>query len=559
MKKYIFAIALAATVLAGCQKEEFSAPAAKQSDGKTVLTATVNNGTRSTVSEDGMFAWATDDVIGAMTPEGKFAQFNLTGGSGTYSATFTSVDDNVKVEKVAVFPMEDAKALDGKRLTVTLPERFNYVAERTYSPMMAVISGNDVSKLEFKHLAGLLTVTFNHVPADAAYFYVTSPTNKIKGDFEIEDYTSEGACIKTGPVPSGSSKSSIWMDLPEEPFEGPTTFYLPLPVGEYDSLTVGFLDANYYFCGDDAKKVYEDFKVERCDMRTASLDNLGWDILYTRRGADNGMDRLQFKGCEGKWYYMYYQYAEFVNRFGSDTSAVLEALVNNCKSKSTTLNEGNKNYRLSFVFPAQATFYVMMAEMTDDYTPTGRYMVRSWTPKEESESSEGFEKWLGNWIATGKDSNGQDVTYNLTVTTYSKNEQYLVTGWVGTTTNYRVDYDQATGQMVFRNHILSYGSTKTSSSDGITYKCKGGLFGVIGTSSQNTPLFTPLAVCTLDDSGTMATMNGYQYYSEGPFETMCYYYWSYTVNANGKYPVWRTKDPATLAHFPISMTKVEVD
>ena len=92
MKKYIFTIALAATVLAGCQKEEFSAPAAKQNDGKTVLTATVNNGTRSTVSEDGMFAWATDDVIGAMTPEGKFAQFNLTGGSGTYSATFTSVE-----------------------------------------------------------------------------------------------------------------------------------------------------------------------------------------------------------------------------------------------------------------------------------------------------------------------------------------------------------------------------------------------------------------------------------------------------------------------------------
>ena len=92
MKKYIFAIALAATVLAGCQKEEFSAPAAKQSDGKTVLTATVNNGTRSTVSEDGMFAWAEDDVIAVMTDKGEFTPFNLTDGSGTYKATFTSVE-----------------------------------------------------------------------------------------------------------------------------------------------------------------------------------------------------------------------------------------------------------------------------------------------------------------------------------------------------------------------------------------------------------------------------------------------------------------------------------
>ena len=109
MKKYIFAIALAATVLAGCQKEEFSAPAAKQSDGKTVLTATVNNGTRSTVSEDGMFAWAEDDVIAVMTDKGTFTPFNLTDGSGTYKATFTSVEPNVKVEKVAVFPADIAK------------------------------------------------------------------------------------------------------------------------------------------------------------------------------------------------------------------------------------------------------------------------------------------------------------------------------------------------------------------------------------------------------------------------------------------------------------------
>ena len=243
MKKYtlIFA-AVAAFSLAGCQKEEFSVPSAKQEGGRVVLTATVNQ-TRSTVSEDGLFAWAEDDVIGVMTDKGSFTPFNLTGGSGTYSATFTSVEENVKVEKVAVYPSDIAKSLSDKALTVTLPEDISYVEGRTNSPMVAVMADGAVSSLSFKHLAGLLTITFNHIPKEAAMFYVTSNTNTIKGDFTIEDYTAAGACIQTGPIPAGSTgSSSIWVELPEEHPTGPVTFHVPLPVGTYEHLAVGFLD-----------------------------------------------------------------------------------------------------------------------------------------------------------------------------------------------------------------------------------------------------------------------------------------------------------------------------
>lgn len=562
MKKYIFAIALAATMLAGCQKEEFSAPAAKQDDGKTVLTATVNNGTRSTVSEDGMFAWATDDVIGAMTPEGKFAQFNLTGGSGTYSATFTSVDDNVKVEKVAVFPMEDAKALDGKKLTVTLPERFNYVAERTYSPMMAVISGNDVSKLEFKHLAGLLTVTFNHVPADAAYFYVTSPTNKIKGDFEIEDYTSEGACIKTGPVPSGSSKSSIWMDLPEEPFNGPTTFYLPLPVGEYDSLTVGFLDADYYYCGDDAKKVYEDFKVERCDMRTASLANKVWDIIYDQRGLksgrEDGRDVFIFNNIPGKWQYAYKMHIEY-NGYGynaDDMAIINEKAASNKASSTPKVYDKDMNIIFS-PFPAKQTVHIFAFQIDDDMNPTGEYMHREWTPIEKETSSEGFNKWLGTWLASGKDEAGNDSTYTLTITKKANDELYDIAGWAHSATKLQGWYDETTGGLIIKTYLTTCKSIQKSS--GVEYQCKGGFFGATAKGFQTAN--STLCTGTIDESGTMATLEGYTYYTNSPFVTMGMYWWSFELNPETGRPLkgWYSKKRETLIHFPVTLTKVEVD
>ena len=178
MKKYTFIFAaVAAILLAGCQKEEFSAPSAKQEDGKVVLKATVNQ-TRSTVSEDGLFAWAEDDVIGVMTDKGTFTPFNLTDGSGTYKATFTSVESGVKVEKLAVFPAEIGKSLSDKSLTVTLPNSYPYIADRTNSPMLAVLPEGDgqPAGVEFKHLCGLLAVTYNHVPQGdpqgAKYFYV---------------------------------------------------------------------------------------------------------------------------------------------------------------------------------------------------------------------------------------------------------------------------------------------------------------------------------------------------------------------------------------------------
>ena len=571
MKKYIFAIALAATVLAGCQKEEFSAPAAKQDDGKTVLTATVNNGTRSTVSEDGMFAWAEDDVIAVMTDKGTFTPFNLTDGSGTYKATFTSVEPNVKAEKVAVFPADIAKSVKDKSLTVTLPSTIPYITDRTNSPMAAVLPEGDSqpANAEFKHLCGLLAVTYNHVPqglpSGAKYFYVRSEAQFVYGTFTVSDYTSESACIKAGnidKVANPNAYSSVRVEIPDgATFDGPTTFYVPLPVGVYDSLTVGFLDKDNYFL-EETRRGYKDVVVERADMRTTSFDNLGWDITYDYRGVidqrDDGYDVLRFFNIPGKWQYTTLMHLEFNgNYYKGDILKIIDERVKTLKA-STSSKAYEGNYRISFYpFAPKQTFHVIAFQVDDEFNCTGSYIHRSWTPKEKESCSEGYNKWLGTWLATGKDEAGNDSTYTLTITNKSNDELYEIVGWAHSTTKLQAWYDAATGGLVIRTYMNSYNSDKVV--DGITYHRKAGFYGATAKGFQTASNAT-ICTGTIDETGTTATLEGYTYYKDSPFVTFGYYYYSYEADpSTGKIKGWYVKKAAELMHFPITMNKVEVD
>ncbi|MBQ7575491.1 MAG: lipoprotein [Bacteroidales bacterium] len=572
MKKYTFIFAaVAAILLAGCQKEEFSAPSAKQEDGKVVLKATVNQ-TRSTVSEDGLFAWAEDDVIGVMTDKGTFTPFNLTDGSGTYKATFTSVESGVKVEKLAVFPAEIGKSLSDKSLTVTLPNSYPYIADRTNSPMLAVLPEGDgqPAGVEFKHLCGLLAVTYNHVPQGdpqgAKYFYVRSENQYVYGTFKVSDYTADNAAVKANDIDKTANPnaySSIRIVIPDgATFEGPTTFYVPLPVGAYDSLTVGFLDSDNFFL-EETRRGYKDVVVERADMRTTSFDNLAWDITYDYRGVfdnrEDGRDVLRFWNIPGKWQYTTVMHAELNGvYYGGDILKVIDQRVADLKA-STSSKSYEGNYRINFSpFPPKQTFHVVAFQVDDEFNCTGSYIHRSWTPKEKESCSEGFNKWLGTWLATGKDEAGNDSSYVLTITNKSNDELFAIEGWAHSSSGQKLQawYDAATGGLVIKTYPFNYQTTKDA--DGITYHRKFGYFGATAKGFQHAN--TTLCTGTIDETGTTATLEGYTYYTNSPFVTMGLFYSAYEKNpTSGANRGWYVKEAKTLIHFPVTLSKVEVD
>ena len=560
MKKIVIIFAAALTVVMGCARESF-APANVTDEGeKVVLRATVAPQTRSAVSTAGEFSWQDGDTIAVkLAGTTGFTPFNLTDGAGTNVAEFTSLVTGVSVEKVAVMPSDIAVSADTD-LTIHIPQSRVFEAERTFSPMVATFSGEDAGGLQFKHMSGLLAVTVNHVPRGAGWFYVRSNSVQLYGDFVIKDYAEEeDIIIPAGPLPSGKTSSGLWIEIPEElQGTGPVTFYAPLPVGEYPDLQFGILDEYTYYY-EETKCTYENLTVERGAMLTKTIDNNDWDIVYTRRGADDGSDRVQIMNIPGKWAYTYFQYAEYTGHYDSSLEAAKNDLAAKVFSGDKTLLEGNKNYRMGFVFPAEATFYVLVMQFDEAKEPTGAYLIRQRTPKPKTTPSDGFNKWIGKWTLVGETINNEPVTYTLEITNKYSDELYQFTGWGGTTTKYWAEYDQTTGNMIIRNHILSYNTTGTYSGDGKEYKRRGGMFGVIGSSVYNTPLFTPIAICTIDESGSTAVMSGYKYLTDASFETMNYYYWSYEKNDNGKYVTWRTKDPALLARFPINMFKEEID
>ncbi len=468
MKKFAIIFAAALTVVMGCARESFAPANVNEEGEKVVLRATVAPQTRSAVSTTGEFSWQYGDTIAVkLAGTTGFTPFNLTDGAGTKVAEFTSLESGVTVEKVAVMPSDIAVSA-GTDLTIHIPQNRIFEADRTFSPMVATFSGEDAGGLQFKHMSGLLAVTINHVPRGAGWFYVRSNSVKLYGDFTIKDYADEeDLIIPAGPLPSGRTNSSLWFEIPEElQGTGPVTFYAPLPVGEYPDLQFGILDEYTYYY-EETKCVYENLHVDRGEMLTKTIDNIDWDIVYTRRGSDDGSDRVQIMGVPGTWAYIYFQYSEFTNHYGSSYEAAKNDLAAKVLSGERSLLEGNKNYRMGFVFPPEATFYVLVMQFDEAKEPTGAYLIRQWTPKQGTTSSDGFNKWIGKWTLVGETINNEPVTYTLDITSKNPDEVFQFTGWAGTTTKYWAEYDQTTGNMVILNHMLTYSATQQSSSDGL--------------------------------------------------------------------------------------------
>ena len=226
------------------------------------------------------------------------------------------------------------------------------------------------------------------------------------------------------------------------------------------------------------------------------------------------------------------------------------------KATNAKLYEGN--YRINFLpFPPKQTFHIIAFQVDDDGNFTGNYLHRSWTPKEKESCSEGYNKWLGTWLVTGKDAAGNDSTYTLTITNKSNDELYNISGWAQSSTAYQGWYDSTTGNLVIRTYYNQTNSRQTS--DGVTYDCRGGLHGATanGFQSANTILCTG----TIDETGTTATLEGYTYYTNSPFVTMAHYWYSYDINPSTGRPLkgWYNKKAETLIHFPATLTKVEID
>ena len=219
-KTWIIAMAAAVAALAGCSRETaFEAPLSR------TLRAGFEVPTRVAFSDEGVFSWKEGDVIGVPYTKADNSaarmDFTLMNGAGAAQAEFTTTED-VSLLAADAFAVVPATALDvaNADAPIKLPASYTWAEGQSNAVMVATglnLSGTNT----FKHVGGIVKVTYKDIPAEADGFMLSSDAG-ICGSFALQD-----GVIVAGPT-ANYVKVSFTAGTASE-----MAFYVPVPTGEY--------------------------------------------------------------------------------------------------------------------------------------------------------------------------------------------------------------------------------------------------------------------------------------------------------------------------------------
>ncbi len=268
MKKKLFAFASSVLALSACALH-IEENMISQNANEYILCAGVeDNNTKASVN-NGTFIWTEGDKISVYGSNDQFNTLTLASGHGTDRATFKGViidNDPVELQLCAIYPAgshgvvynepvvepEDPDepasislfsvgAQGTHTISINLPSEYTLTEDNlsaVFSPLFATIDNEEVT---FKHLCGLLELNFVNVPADATKFQFVSSDKSIVGNFTfvLEDSEVPELQAKTFSM----AANTITFNLPASEIARDMKLYVPLPTGEYNGMTVRFLDS----------------------------------------------------------------------------------------------------------------------------------------------------------------------------------------------------------------------------------------------------------------------------------------------------------------------------
>ena len=260
MKKLFGMIAVALLTFASCSNEDLSNEIL---NSKGTITATIEQeASKSRMvfdTDDNTLSWADGDAFSVLVSESKTYPYSFS--SGNQFTSSNPVPENTKVAGVAYPYVEGTlvPVLSGQRVNMTLPSAYENVdGGKCALPMWGTWNDGHVS---FKHMAGVLRVNLNKLPAGYNKMKVTS-SNVIAGSFTAD-------ITKAEPVLSieGSGSNTVTLSFTAVSEGADQVVYLPLPVGTYESIQVSILK------DDSAEKVLANWTnktVARATIYTAN-------------------------------------------------------------------------------------------------------------------------------------------------------------------------------------------------------------------------------------------------------------------------------------------------
>ena len=219
--KFYLVMAIAAFLMSNCSQDE---PLVQTKNNTNTLTAFIENASRSSVTDGGVFKWNENDAIAVGNADGGYTKFVY--GNETFTA-----GTSITPKGYAIYPFSDeyASLPETGLPIIELAETYEYGS--TNAPMLATIEEGATS-LNFKHLAGLMRFRVKGVPATATDFTLTAAGKDITGEFTPIASNSE-TTIQAGTTGVNNKVKITFTEVKEV-----MTFYVPMPVGEYTSLKV---------------------------------------------------------------------------------------------------------------------------------------------------------------------------------------------------------------------------------------------------------------------------------------------------------------------------------
>lgn len=229
-------MATAALTAFSCSQEEFENSGRK---GNITVNATFEGAgtdTRTTVNDEYKILWQDTDALGLFcsNAESNYSNTKLeyASGAGQTSATFNGSKPSGETAVFSIYPYQQNMSVSGNTLTITLPATLTNYNGSSNGPMYAKVTNPDnLSALSFKHMAAMIKLTVNKIPAEATTFKIIA-SNNIAGTCTV-DLTAADPILA---VTSDESKE-ITASFTASADIKSRNFYIPLPTGTYSSIT----------------------------------------------------------------------------------------------------------------------------------------------------------------------------------------------------------------------------------------------------------------------------------------------------------------------------------
>ena len=263
MKKTLYIIGFITSLAISCQQLDL---AEYNTRYHKTLTATSENDPKSRVGFDAenSFYWTEGDRIGVFTSEGIEEMTLSDGGQRQRTGTFYG-NFQAEIGEYAVYPFGNHSLANGQ-LTFSLPTSYNYTsiaadANSFNPPMLGKITEGIA---ELKHLASFIRVTVTNIPAggDDMQFILTAD-QRITGDF-IADISVDVPTIVT----DDSAGNSVTIFFSNDTAGTTGTFYIPVPLGTYQTVKVQILDGTTVL----ASKTWSDVAVQRMTPKKGEIE-----------------------------------------------------------------------------------------------------------------------------------------------------------------------------------------------------------------------------------------------------------------------------------------------